>query len=76
VLFIALFVFSLIPLSVNGQEKDDLRMYLDYGRWIQDENRKWGIGSITNCDSPNSNCIIGPTTDGPSVSHLCEKEYT
>jgi hypothetical protein len=76
VLFIALFVFSLIPLSVNGQEKDGLRMYLDYGRWIQDENRNWGIGRITNCDSPDSNYIIGPTTDGPSVSHLCEKEYT
>jgi hypothetical protein len=51
-------------------------MYLDYGRWIQDENRNWGIGRITNCDSPDSNYIIGPTTDGPSASHLCEKKYT
>jgi hypothetical protein len=65
VLFIALFVLSLAPLSVNGQEEGDLRLFLDYWGYIQDENGNWGIGRITNCDNPGSNCIIGPTIVGP-----------
>ena len=68
VLCLALFALSLTSRPVNGMYyggEGDLRFFLDYWTWIQDENGNWDIGRVTHCDNPGSNCIIGPTIVGP-----------
>lgn len=67
-LLLVLFASSLTATSLNGmfyQEEGDVRLFLDYWTWVQDENGEWTIGRITHCRNPGSNCIIGPTVEGP-----------